>query len=535
MLTLNQITYRIAGRTLLEDASLHLPKGHHVGLVGRNGCGKSTLFKLILGDIHPDAGVMRLTGHMNVATVAQETPAGSQTPLEFVMASHMEMNGLLTEAESCEDANRIGEIYVRLAELDAYTAEARAAQILVGLGFDEHQQHQPVSSFSGGWRMRVALAAALFQEPDLLLLDEPSNHLDLEAALWLESFLKSYPHTLMIISHDRQLLNAVTNRIYHLHQGKITQYNGSYDFYELTRKQQMAFTASHNEKMMAQRQHMMRFVDRFRASAAKARQAQSRLKAIEKLEPISMMINDPTLTIEFPEPEKLAPPLISFEKAVLGYDDKIVLKNLNGSITPEDRIALIGHNGNGKSTFAKFLSGRLPLKEGYVHSSPKVRIGFFHQHQMEELKAGWSGYDHLMDVLPKVPELQLRAHLGRFGFNKDKSEVGVEKLSGGEKARLVLAMMTAQKPNILIFDEPTNHLDVEMRESLMLAINDFKGAVILITHDWHLLRHTVDRLWLVADQTVKPYEGDLDDYRREVLGIAPKKQQPETNKKKTSK
>ncbi|MGI4850813.1 MAG: ABC-F family ATP-binding cassette domain-containing protein [Janthinobacterium lividum] len=531
MLTLNQITYRVAGRTLLDDASLHLPKGHHVGLVGRNGCGKSTLFKLVLGQIHPDAGIMQLTGHMNVATVAQETPAGSQTPLEYVMASHPEIDALLKESEHCEDADRIGEIHARLAELDAYTAEARAAQILVGLGFNDTQQNQPVSSFSGGWRMRVALAAALFQEPDLLLLDEPSNHLDLEAALWLESFLKSYPHTLMIISHDRQLLNAVTNRIYHLHQGKVTQYNGNYDFYEVTRKQQMMFNAAHNEKMVAQRQHMMNFVNRFRASAAKARQAQSRLKAIEKLEPISVMINDPTLTIEFPEPEKLAPPLINFENVSVGYDNKTILRNLSGSIAPEDRIALIGHNGNGKSTFAKLLSGRLTSKDGYFHSSPKVRVGFFHQHQMEELKAGWSGYDHLMEVLPKVPELQLRAHLGRFGFNKDKSEVAVEKLSGGEKARLVLSMITAQKPNILIFDEPTNHLDVEMRESLMLAINDFKGAVILITHDWHLLRHTVDRLWLVADQTVKPYDGDLDDYRREVLGIAPKKA-PSDNKKK---
>ncbi len=532
MLSLNQVTYRIAGRTLLDEASLHLPKGHHVGLVGRNGCGKSTLFKLILGTLHADAGELRITGHMNVATVAQETPAGEQTPLEFVMASHQEIDNLLKEAEVCEDADRIGEIYGRLAELDAYTAEARAAQILVGLGFDDVQQNQPISSFSGGWRMRIALAAALFQEPDLLLLDEPSNHLDLEAALWLESFLKSYPHTLIIISHDRQLLNAVTTRTYHLHQGKVIQYNGNYDFYEVTRKQQMAFTTAHNEKLLAQRQHMMSFVERFRAKASKARQAQSRLKAIEKLDPISVMINDPTLTLEFPDPEKLAPPLISFEKAAVGYDGKPILKNISGSISPEDRIALIGHNGNGKSTFAKFLAGRLSSMDGYFHSSPKVRIGFFHQHQMEELKAGWTGFDHLQETLPKVPELQLRSHLGRFGFNKEKSEVPVEKLSGGEKARLVLSLITAQKPNILIFDEPTNHLDVEMRESLMLAINDFKGAVILITHDWHLLRHTVDRLWLVANQTVKPYDGDLDDYRREVLGLAPKK--TEDNSKKSS-
>jgi ATP-binding cassette subfamily F protein 3 len=535
MLKLKQVTYRIGGRTLLEAADLHLPKGHHAGLVGRNGCGKSTLFKMILGSVHTDAGDLTLTGQMKVATVAQETPGGERTPLEFVLSSHQEMDALLKEAETCEDPDRIGEIYARLTEIDAYTAEARAAQILVGLGFNDEQQSQPLSSFSGGWRMRVALAAALFQEPDLLLLDEPTNHLDLEASVWLESFLKSYPHTLLIISHDRQLLNAVATRIYHLHQGKIIQYNGNYDFYEVTRKQQMMHATAYNEKIEAQRQHMMKFVERFRSKASKARQAQSRLKAIEKLEPISLMLNDPTLTIDFPEPEKLAPPLISFEKVSTGYEGNIVLRDLNGSITPEDRVALLGKNGNGKSTFAKLLAGRLEPMDGYFHSSPKVRVGYFHQHQMEDLKAGWTGFNHLSDRMPKTSELQLRAHLGRFGFNKEKSEIAVEKLSGGEKARLVLCLITSQKPNILIFDEPTNHLDVEMRESLMMAINEFKGAVILITHDWHLLRHTVDRLWLVANHTVKPYDGDLEDYRREILGLTPKNSSKELKNSKKKK
>ena len=534
MLSLNQVTYRIGGRVLLEGADLHLPKGHHAGVVGRNGCGKSTLFKLLLGSVQSDGGALTLTGKMKIASVAQETPGGQQTPLAFVLASHQEMEALLKEAETCEDPERIGEIYERLTEIEAYSAEARGAQILAGLGFKEDQQQQPLSSFSGGWRMRVALAAALFQEPDLLLLDEPTNHLDLEAALWLEGFLKSYPHTLLIISHDRQLLNAVATRIYHLHQGKITCYNGNYDFYEVTRKQQLMYAAAYNEKIEAQRQHMMAFVSRFRAKASKARQAQSRLKAIEKLEPLAMVLDDPTLTVHFPEPEKMSPPLMSFEKVSVGYEGVPVLKNLNGSLTPEDRIALLGKNGNGKSTFAKLLAGRLAPMGGYFQKSPKVRVGYFHQHQMEDLKVQWTGFDHLSEVMGKVPDLQIRAHLGRFGFNKEKSEIPVEKLSGGEKARLVLCLITAQKPNILIFDEPTNHLDVEMRDSLMMAINDFKGAVILITHDWHLLRHTVDRLWLVDQHTVTPYEGDLEDYRRDVLGLAPKKS-PKNEKKPSEK
>jgi ATP-binding cassette subfamily F protein 3 len=521
MLKLNQITYRIAGRTLLDKAELHLPKGHHAGFVGRNGCGKSTIFQIILGSLYPDEGEACLTGYMKVATVTQETPTGDQTPLEFVLSSHQEMDALLKEVETCEEPNRIGEIYARLSEIDVYTAEARAAQILVGLGFDTKQQGQPLSSFSGGWRMRVALAAALFQEPDLLLLDEPTNHLDLEAALWLENFLKSYPHTLLIISHDRHLLNAVANRIYHLHQGKITQYNGNYDSYEITRKQQILHAVAYNEKIQAQRQHMLNFVERFRAKATKARQAQSRLKAIEKLEPLSLILDDPTLKINFPEPEKLPPPLISFEKVSVGYEGKAVLKNLTGSITAEDRIALLGKNGNGKSTFAKLLAGRLNPMSGYFHTSPKPRVGYFHQHQMEELKKGWTSFDHLYELMPMSSELQIRNHLGQFGFNKEKSEILVEKLSGGEKARLVLSLITAQKPNILIFDEPTNHLDVEMRESLMISINEFKGAVILITHDWHLLHHTVDRLWLIEHHTLVPYEGDLQEYRREVLGLTP--------------
>ena len=517
MLKLEKLTYRIAGRTLLDEADMHLPRGHHAGLVGRNGCGKSTLFQLTLGHIHPDSGKMTFMGRPKVATVAQEMPGGTQTPLEFVLASHQEMTALLKEAETCEDPDRIADLYMRLGEIDAYTAEARAARILVGLGYTHEQQHQPLSAFSGGWRMRVALAAALFQEPDLLLLDEPTNHLDLEAALWLEGFLKSYPHTLLIISHDRQLLNAVTDRIYHLHQGKILAYKGNYDFYERTRKEQMMYMAAHNEKIQAQRDHMMKFVERFRAKASKARQAQSRLKALSKLEPLSLMTDDPSLTIHFPDPEKLAPPLISFEKVSIGYEGKAVLKHLNGSIMPEDRIALLGQNGNGKSTFAKLLAGRLSPLNGSYEASSKVRVGYFHQHQMEDLTQGRTAFHHVMDAMHRATETQVRSHLGRFGFNKDKSEVPVEKLSGGEKARLVLSLITTQKPNILIFDEPTNHLDVEMRESLMMAINSFKGAVILITHDWHLLRHTVDTLWLVANQTIKPYMEDLEAYRTQVL------------------
>jgi ATP-binding cassette subfamily F protein 3 len=531
MLTLKNLTYRIAGRTLLDSASLQLDRGQKIGLVGRNGIGKSTLFRLILGQIHADGGNLNFAQSFKIATVAQEAPGGDASALEFVINADHERTALLLEAETCEDPDRIGEIHDRLMNIDAYTAEARAARILLGLGFSEADQHRSLSSFSGGWRMRIALAASLFQHPDLLLLDEPTNHLDLEASIWLENFLKSYNATLLIVSHDREFLNNVVTKIFHLHRGKITTYNGNYDFYEKTRKEQLAFGQAYNEKIEAQKKHMMKFVDRFRASATKARQAQSRLKAVEKLEPLSLAEDDPTLKLDFPETEALAPPYATYDKVSLGYDDKVILHSLRGTIGPEDRIALLGANGNGKSTFAKFLAGRLKPQAGHFHLSPKLRVGYFHQHQVEDLKKGDTAYHHVADLMPNASETVIRSFLGRFGFDKIKSDVAVEKLSGGEKARLVMALISSQKPHLLIFDEPTNHLDVEMRESLMMSINNFAGAVILITHDWHLLRHTADRLWLVAEGTIRPYEGDLEDYRKEVLGGSKKEDKGKGKKK----
>lgn len=531
MLTLKNLTYRIAGRTLLDGASLQMDRGQKIGLVGRNGIGKSTLFRLMLGQIHADGGDLNFASDFKIATVAQEAPGGEISALNFVIEADTERAALLQEAETCEDPDRIGEIHDRLMIIDAYTAEARAARILLGLGFSEEQQHRPLSSFSGGWRMRIALAACLFQYPDLLLLDEPTNHLDLEAAIWLENFLKSYNATLLIISHDREFLNNVVTKIFHLHRGKITTYNGNYDFYEKTRKEQLAFGQAYNEKIEAQKKHMMKFVDRFRASATKARQAQSRLKAVEKLEPLSLAEDDPTLKLDFPETEALPPPYVTYDKVAVGYGDKVILQHLRGTIGPEDRIALLGANGNGKSTFAKFLAGRLEPKSGHYHRSPKLRVGYFHQHQVEDLKKGDTAYHHVADLMPKASETVVRSFLGRFGFDKIKSDVPVEKLSGGEKARLVMALISSQKPHLLIFDEPTNHLDVEMRESLMMAINNFAGAVILVTHDWHLLRHTADRLWLVAEGTIRPYEGDLEDYRKEVLGGSKKEDKGKGKKK----
>ncbi len=523
MLTVQDVTYRIGGRVLLDGIRLQLPDGHRAGLVGRNGCGKTTLFKLILGQAHADGGIIEMARGQKLITVAQEVPGGEQTPLEFLLESDKERHELLHLSETCTDPDKLGDIYERLLQIDAYSAEARASTVLKGLGFSDYQQISPLSSFSGGYRMRVALAAALFQQPDLLMLDEPTNHLDLEASLWLKEFLKTYPNSLMIISHDRELMNECVDNIFHLQQGKVTRYAGNYDFYLKTYLEQRAFSEAYNVKVESQRKHLMGFVTRFGAKASKATQAQSKLKAISKLVSISLVNDDPTIKLDFPEIEELSPPLIHYEKISLGYDDNTVLKNLSGSIGPEERIALLGSNGNGKSTFAKFLAGRLKPLTGEATFHNKLRIAYFNQHQIEDLIMDETAYQHMQQAMPGGNETQVRGQLGRFGFARDKADVVVKNLSGGEKARLVFALMTRTKPHLIILDEPTNHLDMEMRESLMMSINKFEGAVILIAHDWHLLNHTADTLWLVADHTIIPYQGSLDDYRNEVLGKAPKK------------
>ncbi len=518
MLQIKDVTYRVAGRTLLEDASIDVPGGHKVGLIGRNGTGKSTLLKLITGDIHPEGGSIRLQNGAKLGVLPQEAPGGPESLLQTVLDADIERRDLLIEAETAEDPNRIAEIHIRLADINAHTAESRAAKILMGLGFDHEAQARPCSSYSGGWRTRVALAATLFAEPDLLLLDEPSNYLDLEATLWLESFLRNYPRTLIIVSHDRDLLNNVVGTIVHLEQLKLVKYTGNYDFFEKTRAERLALDAAMAKKQEAQRKHLQSFVDRFRAKASKARQAQSRVKMLEKMKPITSVMEEYTVNFTFPSPEPLSSPIVTMEACEVGYQpDLPILKQLNLRLDMEDRIALLGPNGNGKSTFAKLLAGRLKTQAGQLAKSGKLKIGFFGQHQLDDLRVGESAYQHLAEKMAPASESVVRSKLGQFGFNKDKSDVNVAQLSGGEKARLTFCLLSIEAPHLLILDEPTNHLDVDAREALVQGLNEFEGAVILISHDPHLVSLVADSLWLVSNGTVTPYEGDIEDYKKQVL------------------
>ncbi|HEX4110958.1 MAG TPA: ABC-F family ATP-binding cassette domain-containing protein [Stellaceae bacterium] len=518
MLTITDLTYRVAGRTLLDGASARVPDGWKVGLIGRNGTGKSTLLELIRGQLQPDAGDIETGSGGRIGMVAQEAPGGDKTPIELVLEADSERAALLVEAETAPDADRLAQIHDRLAIIGAHAAPARAAAILAGLGFDEEMQHRPLSSYSGGWRMRVALSAVLFSAPELLLLDEPTNHLDLEATAWLENYLQSYPHTLLIVSHDRRLLNAVPDHILHLDQAKLTLYAGGYDLFEERRALRIEQSKAEVVKQEARRAHLQAFVDRFRAKATKARQAQSRLKMIAKMTPVAAIADDPTISFDFPDPPELRPPLISIDKGAVGYEPgQPVLGDLNLRLDPDDRIALLGANGNGKSTLAKLLAGRLALQAGRQHRSPKLKIGFFAQHQIEDMVPEDTPFDHLARLIPKAPPIDVRARLGRFGFGQDKAFVKVKSLSGGERARLNFALITHDAPSLMILDEPTNHLDIDSRAALATAINEFSGAVILISHDWYLLELTMDRLWLVAGGKVVPYEGDLEDYRRAML------------------
>jgi ATP-binding cassette subfamily F protein 3 len=519
MLHINGLTYRIGGRLLLEDASVAVPEGHKVGIVGRNGVGKSTLFRLILGDIPAESGSITLPRNARIGTVAQEAPGGPESLLETVMAGDAELASLSAEAETATDPHRIAEIQMRLADIEAHTANARAATILTGLGFSEEAQQGPCSALSGGWRMRVALAAALFAKPDVLLLDEPTNYLDLEGTIWLKSFIRDYPHTIVLISHDRDLLNEAVGFILHLERGKLTLYQGNYDSFERQRREKQALTVKLKKKQEDQRKHMMAFVDRFRYKASKARQAQSRLKALAKLEPIAELVEDRVAPFFFPNPEKaIAPPLVKWDKVSVGYaENKPVLRNITLRLDPDDRIALLGSNGNGKSTFAKLLCGKLEAMAGEMKHPQRLTVGYFAQHQLDEISAERTPYSYFAELMPDQPEAKRRAKLGAYGFGATLADSKCGTLSGGEKARLLFALAAFHAPHILVLDEPTNHLDVDSREALVMAINDYEGAVILISHDRHIIETCADALWLVHDGTVKPFDGDMEDYTRLVL------------------
>lgn len=519
MLQLNDITYRIEGRPILDGATATIPAGHKVGLVGRNGAGKTTLLRLIMGEIAPDTGSVQIPRTKRLGHVAQEAPGGEVTLIDWVLAADTERASLLAEAETATDPHRISDIHLRLTDMGAHSAPSRAAQILSGLGFDDEAQRRPCSSFSGGWRMRVALASVLFLEPEILLLDEPTNYLDLEGTLWLESYLKAYPHTVVIVSHDRDLLNRAVSSILHLDRGKLTLYAGGYDDFEDMRAEKIGQDLKMKKKQDDERKRIQAFIDRFKAKATKASQAQSRVKLLAKMKPINAQIEDRVIPFSLPNPPKmLASPLIRMEDAVAGYSpDAPILRRLNLRIDQDDRIALLGQNGNGKSTFAKLIAGRLAPLSGKVWGVQKVEVGYFAQHQLDDLNEDATPYDYIVKLMPDATEAQKRAKLGTFGFSIDKADTKCSKLSGGEKARLLLALTAFHAPHLLILDEPTNHLDVDSREALIQALAEYQGAVILISHDRHLVEASADRLWIVKGGTVTSYDGDMDDYRTQLL------------------
>ncbi len=517
MLKISDISYSVEGRPLFEGASTTIPPGHKVGLIGRNGAGKTTLFRLIRGELALEGGSISLPQRARIGGVAQEVPSNEVSLINTVLAADTERAALMAEAETATDPTRIAEVQTRLADIDAWSAEARAGSILKGLGFDHAEQLMPCSAFSGGWRMRVALAAVLFAQPDYLLLDEPTNYLDLEGALWLENYLVKYPHTVLIISHDRELLNRSVGAILHLDERKLTYYTGPYDQFARQRAEQRAVQAAAAKKQQAHREHLQAFVDRFKAKASKAKQAQSRVKMLEKMTTITAPEDAARVVFTFPKPEELSPPIIAIEGGSTGYGDTVVLKNLNLRIDQDDRIALLGKNGQGKSTLAKLLSGRLEAMDGKFTTSSKLRIGFFAQHQVDELYVDETPIQHLMRERSTEGQARLRARLAGFGLGAAQADTEVGRLSGGQKARLSLLLATIDAPHLLILDEPTNHLDIESREALVEALTAYSGAVILVSHDMHLLTLVADRLWLVNNGTVKPYEEDLQTYRKLLL------------------
>jgi ATP-binding cassette subfamily F protein 3 len=526
MLNLNGITVRLGGRTILDRATAALPPYSRIGLIGRNGAGKSTLMKVMIGSLEADDGSLDMPKGTRIGYIAQEAPAGDSTPFDTVLAADTERAALMAESEQEGlDPDRMAEVHERLIAIDAYTAPARASRILVGLGFDEDMQGRPLDSFSGGWKMRVALASLLFSQPDLLLLDEPSNHLDLEATLWLENFLKGYPAMMVVISHERDLLNNVVDHILHLDNGQVTLYSGGYDSFERQRAERAAQLAAAKASQDAQRAKLQDYVARNSARASTAKQAQSRAKALARMQPIAAMAEDPTLSFDFPSPDELKPPLVTLDLASVGYTaGKPILQRLNLRIDPDDRIALLGRNGNGKTTLARLLAAQLTPMEGQMSSSGKMRVGYFTQYQVEELEGDDTPLEHMTQQMKGASPGAVRAQLGRFGFSGQKATTKVGKLSGGERARLALALITRDAPHMLILDEPTNHLDVDAREALVQALNEYEGTVVLVSHDRHMLELTADRLVLVDGGTATEFSGTIEDYTDFILGKGPAKE-----------
>jgi ATP-binding cassette subfamily F protein 3 len=534
VLALKNVTFSMEGRKLFDEASAVIPAGHKVGFVGRNGTGKTTLFRLIRGELTLDGGEIEVPKRARIGGVAQEAPATRDSLIDTVLAADAERAALTAEAETARDAQRIAEIQHRLADIEAHSAEARAAAILHGLGFDAAAQARACADFSGGWRMRVALAAVLFAKPDVLLLDEPTNYLDLEGAIWLETFLARYPHTVLVISHDRDLLNRSVGAILHLHRRKLTLYQGGYDTFDATRRARLEQLVSEKKKQDAARAHMQAFVDRFKAKASKARQAQSRIKALERMKPIAVVVDDSVTGFDFPSPEALSPPIIRLEDVSVGYGGRPVLKGLDLRIDQDDRIALLGANGQGKSTLSKLLADRLAPMAGRKIASSKLRVGYFAQHQVDELHPDETPIQHVQRLRPDEPPGKIRARLAAGGIGADIAGNAVARLSGGQKARLSLLIATIDAPHMIILDEPTNHLDIESREALVEALTAYDGAVILVSHDPHLVELVADRLWLVKDGAVRPFEDDMEAYRRLLLseraGSAPARAREEKPK-----
>lgn len=534
MLNLNGITVRLGGRTIIDDATAKLPPRGRIGLIGRNGAGKTTLVRVIAGMLEPDAGAAEMPRGARLGYIAQEAPSGTSTPFETVLAADVERAALLAEAETSHDPDRLGEVHERLIAIDAHSAPSRVARILVGLGFDEEAQHRPLDSFSGGWKMRVALAALLFSAPDVLLLDEPSNHLDLEAVLWLEDFLQSYPATILLVSHERDFLNNVVDHILHLERGKLTLYPGGYDAFERQRAERQAQLASARAKQQAEREKLQDYIRRNSARASTAKQAQSRAKALARMQPIAELVDDPSLSFDFPNPDELRPPLITLDMASVGYGATPILQRLNLRLDPDDRIALLGRNGNGKTTLARLLAAQLAPMDGAMNASGKMRVGYFTQYQVEELDRDETPLQHMTVQMKGATPAAVRGQLGRFGFSGEKATTRVGKLSGGERARLALALITRDAPHMLILDEPTNHLDVDAREALIQALNAYSGAVVIVSHDRHMLEMTADRLVLVDSGTAKEFDGSIEDYIAFVLAkdpAAPGKGEAKANRK----